>query len=119
MCELVARYAETASTREVDAYVALFTDDAVKTDPVGRPPNVGREAIRAFRQSALDACEAMRFSATDVHAAGDQVAFHFRVEVTLASGTMVIEGIETFTVAEDGRLQAVDAYWGDSDVTFP
>jgi steroid Delta-isomerase len=115
---LVARYAEIASSRDVDAYVALFTDDAVQTDPVGRPPNVGKEAIAAFRQSALDACEAMTFSATDVHPAGDQVAFHFAVEVSLGTGTMSIEGIEVFTVTDDGRLRTVDAYWGDDDVSI-
>jgi hypothetical protein len=31
---------------------------------------------------------------------------------------MHIRGIEVFTVTEDGLISAVDAYWGDRDVTF-
>ena len=31
---------------------------------------------------------------------------------------MVIEGIEVFSVDDDGRIAAVNAYWDDADMTF-
>ena len=46
------------------------------------------------------------------------MAIDFRVEVTLEAGTMTIEGIEVFTVGDDGRIGEVTAYWDDADITF-
>ncbi len=31
---------------------------------------------------------------------------------------MHIRGVEIFTVTDEGLIAAVDAYWGDEDVTF-
>ncbi len=114
---LIDRYAAAVTAGDVDAVADLFTDDAVQSDPVTAPPNVGREAIRAFFRAAADASTATRFEAVRVHTAGDRAAVDFRVTVTLASGIMTIEGIEVFTVADDGRIRAVEAYWDDADVT--
>jgi len=115
---LVDRYCQAVTSRDVDAVVALFTEDAVQADPVSAPPNVGRDAIGAFFQAAVDASSATTFRALAVHTCADQVAIDFRVEVTVEGGTMVISGIEVFTVSEDGRICAVSAYWDDADVTF-
>jgi len=47
------------------------------------------------------------------------VATTFHIVVTLEGGsTMHIRGVEVFTVTEDGLIAAVDAYWGEEDVTF-
>lgn len=117
--QLVDRYATAITARDVDAVVALFTEDAVQQDPATAPPNVGHEAIRAFLQSAVDASTATAFEALTVHTCGDHVAIDFRVTVTLEAGAMVIQGIEVFTVAEDGLIRSVTAYWDEGDVTFP
>lgn len=112
----VERYCAAASSRDVDAYMALFAEDAVQHDPVSSPPNSGHAQIRAFRQSALDAATAMKFAATSVHTCGDHVAIDFRVDVELGEGTMTIEGIEVFTLGDDGLIRNVRAYWDDADV---
>ena len=57
--EAMERYATVISSRDADAYAALFTPDAVQVDPVPTPPNVGRDAIRAFIQRSFDSCETM------------------------------------------------------------
>jgi len=31
---------------------------------------------------------------------------------------MHIRGVEVFTITDDGLISAVDAYWGDEDVSF-
>lgn len=115
---MVDRYCAAVSARDAGAVAALFAEDAVQADPAGTPPNVGREAIRTFFQGAIDASTATRFEALAVHTAGDHAAIGFRVTVTLESGTMTIEGIEVFTVGDDGLIRAVTAYWDDADVTF-
>jgi steroid delta-isomerase len=98
--------------------MALFAEDAVQRDPVTAPPNLGSEAIATFLRNGVGASEATRFEALAVHTSGDHVAIDFRVAVTLEAGTMVIEGIEVFTVDGDGKIAEVTAYWDDADVTF-
>jgi steroid Delta-isomerase len=116
--DLVARYAAAVSARDVEGVLALFSDDAVQRDPYGATPNVGAEAIATFLGNAFGAGTATLFEALAVHTAADRVAIDFRVSVTFGSGTMVIEGIEVFTVADDGRIAEVDAYWDEADVRF-
>jgi steroid Delta-isomerase len=117
--EVMARYAEAASSRDADAYAALFTEDAVQVDPYPTPPNVGRDAIRTFIQRSFDACEAMRFEVVDVHPVADRAAITFHITVRLEGGSaMHIRGVEVFTVTDDGLISAVEAYWGDEDVSF-
>ncbi len=113
------RYAAAASSKDADAYAALFTVDAVQVDPVPTPPNVGRDAIRAFIARSFDACESMTFEVGEVHPVADKAAITFHITVVLEGGSaMHIRGVEIFTVTDEGLIAAVDAYWGDEDVTF-
>ncbi len=117
--DVVSTYAVTASSRDADAYAALFTPDAVQVDPYPSAPNEGRDAIRAFIQRSYDGCETMLFEALEVHAVGDRAVFTFHITLTLLGGqVMHIRGIEVFTVTDDGLISAVDAYWGEDDVVF-
>ncbi len=117
--EAMERYATVSSSMDADAYAALFTPDAVQVDPVPTAPNVGRDAIRAFIQRSFDSCEAMKFEVTEVHPVADKAAITFHITVSLEGGsTMHIRGVEIFTITDEGLISAVDAYWGDEDVTF-
>jgi len=117
--EAMARYAATTSSKDADAYAALFTPDAVQVDPYPTPPNVGRDAIRAFIERSYAACETMTFEVLDVHPVGDTAAITFHITVTMEGGSaMHIRGVEVFTVTDEGLISAVTAYWGDEDVTF-
>jgi uncharacterized protein (TIGR02246 family) len=117
--EVMARYAAAASSRDADAYAALFTEDAVQVDPYPSPPNVGRDAIRDFIQRSFNACESMRFEVLEVHPVADRAAITFHITLSLEGGsTMHIRGVEIFTVTDEGLISAVDAYWGDQDLTF-
>jgi steroid Delta-isomerase len=115
--ELVARYVEAASGRDLEAYASLFADDAVIVDPVGTPPYVGRDGVRAFRQMALDATTEMAFTAEGLRAAGDHVAFNFTVTGSVGDAKMVIQGIEIFVVDADRRIKSMTAIWGAEDFT--
>jgi steroid Delta-isomerase len=116
--DLIGRYARAVTARDPAAVAGLFTEDAVQHDPANTPPNVGRAAIEAFFQSAVDASTATDFEVLALHTCGDHAAIDFKITVTLDSGTMVISGIEVFTVTEELQIASVSAYWDDADVSF-
>ncbi len=117
--EAVARYAAVASSRDADAYAALFTPDAVQVDPYPSGVHNGRQEIRAFIAQSFDACESMTFEPGEVHPVADKAAITFHITLTLDGGTtMHIRGVEVFTITDDGLISAVDAYWGDEDVSL-
>lgn len=78
--ELARRYVETFNDRDVDAWVALFAEDAVIHDPFFPEPSKGREAIRNVELGVLRAFPDMRWRqlrpAIDV---GDRVAVELAV----------------------------------------
>jgi steroid delta-isomerase len=117
--DTVERYAATVTARNADDYAALFTPDAVQVDPYPTPANVGQEAIRAFMQRSIEGSQTMLFEVTEVHPVADKVAIAFHITLNLEGGAVMhIRGIEVFTVTDDELISAVDAYWGDEDVTF-
>jgi uncharacterized protein (TIGR02246 family) len=117
--DTVARYAATVTARDADDYAALFTPDAVQIDPYPTAPNVGHDAIRAFMQRSIEGSETMLFEVTEVHPVADRAAIAFHITLNLAGDAIMhIRGIEVFTVTDEGLISAVDAYWGDEDVTF-
>ena len=117
--EAMARYAAVVSSKDAAAYAALFTPDAVQMDPYPTGLHTGRAEIEAFIQSGFDGCETMTFVVEEVHPVADKAAIRFQIDLTLAGGgIMHIRGVEIFTVTDDGLISAVDAFWGDEDVTF-
>jgi steroid delta-isomerase-like uncharacterized protein len=78
--ELARRYVDTFNDRDVDAWVALFAEDAVIHDPFFPEPSKGREAIRNVEKSVLRAFPDMQWRqlrpAIDV---GDRVAVEIAV----------------------------------------
>jgi uncharacterized protein (TIGR02246 family) len=117
--EAMARYAAVVSAKDADAYVLLFAPDAVQVDPYPSGVHRGREEIKAFIQQSFDGCESMTFEVCEVHPVSDKAAITFHITLVLEGGaTMHIRGVEVFTLTDEGLISAVDAYWGDEDVTF-
>ncbi len=116
--DLIDRYAEAVTGRDPAAVAALFSEDAVQRDPANTPPNVGRAAIEAFFHNAVGASMATDFEVLALHTCGDHAAIDFKITVTLDAGTMVIGGIEVFTVTDALEIASVSAYWDDADIEF-
>lgn len=117
--QAIDRYAEAASSRDADKYAALFTLDAVQIDPYPSGVHNGRDEIHSFIKQSFEACETMTWELEEFHAVADKAAVTFHITVSVAGGTtMHIRGVEIFTVTEEGLISAVDAYWGDEDVTL-
>jgi steroid delta-isomerase len=113
---LVDTYCAAVTAGDLDGIIALYAPGAEQRDPANTPPNVGHDAIRTFYANARSAADSLRFEALAVHTCGNQVAFDFRVTVSLGGGEMVISGIEVFTVDDDHLIADVVAYWDDKDV---
>lgn len=114
--DLVDRYCAAVTNGDMDAIVAMYAPDAVQRDPSSAPPNVGHDAIRTFYENARAAADSLRFEAVAIHTSGHDVAFDFKVTVSLGGGAMVIDGIEIFTVSDEHLITQVTAYWDDRDV---
>ena len=114
----IATYVDTINGRRPEAIAALFSPDAVQADPASNPPNVGRAAIATFFENSIAASDGWTFTAKAVHTCAATVAIDFEISVQTGGATMVIDGIEIFTVDEDGLFTSVYAYWDESDLTF-
>jgi uncharacterized protein (TIGR02246 family) len=117
--DAMARYAAVVTSKDAEAYAALFTPDAVQMDPYPSGLHTGRDEIKAFIESGFDGCDTMTFAIEEVHPVADKAAIRFQITLTMAGGgTMTIRGVEVFTVTDEGLISAVEAYWGEEDLTF-
>lgn len=115
--DTVTRYAAGVTARDRDGIVALFTADAVMTDPVGSPPHVGRDAIRAVFADIFDTTTSGEFSILRAYQAGNRVAIEFSVTFRTRTDATTTTGVEVFAFDDQGLIQALDAYWNQSNVT--
>ena len=108
---LLQRYCDAMNGRDRERWLDCFADDAVQEDPVGTPPNVGREAIGRF----FDANEVpVTLSLTDDPLVlGDEVLAFLRVEADMGGQQMTIPRIvDHIVLTEDGtRFQSLRAFF--------
>jgi ketosteroid isomerase-like protein len=113
------RSAAAVQTKDKDAWLALFADDAVVQDPVGKSfldetgeGHRGLEAIGAFFDNNIAPVESIRFELHDSFAAGDEVANVATIHMTLPGGaTSRCEGVFVYRVRDDGKLVSLRAFW--------
>jgi len=108
--ELVVRYLATFATGDIEGRIALFAPDASFEDPVGTPPMVGHDALRAFFSQG----SAMKISAEleRIAICGNEAAFAFRARLDAGEGGQVtIHPFETLVVNDDGLIVQMRAYF--------
>ena len=108
--ELVVRYLATFATGDIEGRIALFAPDASFEDPVGTPPMVGHDALRAFFSQG----SAMKISAEleRIAICGKEAAFAFRARLDAGEGGQVtIHPFETLVVNDDGLIVQMRAYF--------
>jgi steroid delta-isomerase len=94
------------------AWGALFAEDAVLLDPVGKPAHVGKPAVLAF----FDGVQDLPFKFTPrVHriaVCGHEALLLFRMEAVGSDGNgMYVEVADIFTLDEAGKISSLKAYW--------
>ena len=118
-----ARAASQRSMRAVQektkqAWLDLFTDDAMIEDPVGVSPldaegkgHVGKAAISAFWDLHIAPAQ-ITFDIRHSYAAGNEVANVGTITTTLPNGiTAIVEGVFVYKVNEHGALVSLRAFW--------
>jgi steroid delta-isomerase len=99
----VRGYVEAVGRQDLDATVALFAEDATQEDPVGTPPNVGRDAIRRFFERAYRGT----FSTTltgPLLVTGDHAAVHFVITVPTDGDPMTVRVVDLVRIDDDGLI---------------
>ncbi|MCU4184413.1 nuclear transport factor 2 family protein [Acidiferrimicrobium sp. IK] len=103
--------------RDRDAWLSLFADDATLIDPVPAEPAVGRQAIGAFWDGMAAMAERFSIEQRSLHVCGDQAALVYTlVAGPRSGGGVAFDGVEIFTVGEDGRITSAVAYWDPSEI---
>ena len=101
--------------RDREAWLDCFADDARQEDPVGTPPNVGREGIGRF----FDAIVELPFTVEvtgDPIVVGDEV-MAFLEAVTEADGHKArVRIVDHIVLSADGtRFQSMRAFFNPDD----
>jgi ketosteroid isomerase-like protein len=101
-----------------DEWLALFADDAVVEDPVGKSPldpegkgQAGKAAIGKFWDTNIGPND-VDFDIRHSYAAGDEVANVGAVITTMSGGVKAVaEGVFVYRVNEEGKLLSLRAFW--------
>jgi len=107
----VNAYATAVTQGDKDAFLAVFAPDAVWHDPVGAPPHEGHDGIAAFWGTMHEMASDIRAEPEDVVVCGDEAAVQMRITAGNSDGAMTFVATEIFTVADDGRITLLKAYW--------
>jgi len=130
MQDAVQAYFDLFNAQDAQGIANLYTDDATVTDPIGTPPKEGKEAILAFYSMAVKNGATLKQNGP-TRIAGNCAAFAFTVSVgamtdvdsdvavavDLPKGGMTIDVIDTFEFNGDGKVVAMNAYWGPTNIT--
>jgi ketosteroid isomerase-like protein len=99
-------------SRDVDAALSYFAEDAVLTDySDAGAVYTGRAAIREVIQGFLDALPDVRYEITELVASNDQVAAAVLIRATPEEGAEPVEfRLCAFDVVRDGKIVSEHLY---------
>jgi steroid delta-isomerase len=115
MQQIVDQYIAAINAGDMQAVMALYTDDATVEDPAGTAPKRGDEILQfytnAFSGGAkVELTGPVRISAT-------AAAFPFRAEIGKDDGqVMIVEVIDIFEFDPAGKITRMTAYFGPTNV---
>jgi steroid delta-isomerase len=115
MTAAVHGYVDAFARGDVDAVVALFAPDASVEDPIGSPPRIGHAAIRAFYRDSM-ATGARLELAGPIRIAAAHAAFAMQVRLHFNGQDLAIDVIDTFAFDPAGRITAMHAYFGPTNM---
>ncbi|RJL35266.1 nuclear transport factor 2 family protein [Bailinhaonella thermotolerans] len=112
----VTRFFTASQSGDIDAWAGAFAADGVFHDPVGRPPLVGRAAIRAFIASVVPGFHPfLGLTPYEAHTVGDQVAVAWRGAAISTTGKPVNwSGINTYELDGTGLIREARAYFNSA-----
>jgi ketosteroid isomerase-like protein len=108
-----------------EAWLALFTEDAVVEDPIGASPldpegngRRGKAAIAAFWDDVISSGH-VTFDIRESYACGDECANVGAITTTFPDGgRSIVQGVYTYRVDSGGDLVALRAFWEFDALTY-
>lgn len=101
------------------AWLDLFTEDAVVQDPVGPSPfdpegggHRGIEAIAAFYDNVIATNESVTFTIHQSFLCGDEAANVGVIRIEFSGGGAVeVDGVYIYRRSSDGRIASLRGFW--------
>lgn len=113
---MALEYARCLNEGDVEGALALFTDDVVFEDPVGRPPTVGKEALRRHLAMSVEnqVYESPQESVTSMC---DRFVVTRTTVVLRTPAVMNFHIIGIVEFNDEGLGHHVRAFWGMTDMS--
>lgn len=106
-----------AMAGDKEGWLALFTDDAIVEDPIGKshfdPEGTGhrgKEALAKFFDMAI-APSQLEFNFEQTYQCGYEEANVGNIVIVASGFRVVAEGVFTYRVNDEGKITALRAYW--------
>jgi limonene-1,2-epoxide hydrolase len=112
LVEIVDKYMKALSALDENAYVALFTDNAVVNDPYGIAEFLGEDGLKRFFKGMTDTWQYFEMRGDKFYPGdGNRLAVRWSVSATAKnSRTIEFSGISIFYFSEN-KISGLDAYW--------
>ena len=110
----VNRYLELLATGGADEITALHTDAATIEDPVGSDVRRGRGAVHEFYAAIENLSKETEL--VTLRAAGNEIAFWWRMTVNAGGSRTRLEPISVMTFDADAKITSMRAFWSPADV---
>lgn len=108
----IDQYFEALNNIDREAYLACFSNDATVQDPYGGRAFQGQEGLNKWFNGLERTWVRFAMTPGKAHRAGNRVAVPWTAEATAKSGKeAAFDGINVFTLGEDGRIAALEGYW--------
>ena len=109
---VTALYYRSIRVSDVDGFVSLFASDSVSHDPVGAPPHVGHDGVRAFLTGVLGLCEQLDIVPVETMFYQNSAAVTWSAFALGKNGSRTeFGGIDVFTFDRDFRIATIRAFW--------
>ena len=109
--EWLEAYRRAWEGADVEAAVALFTDDAVYRSHPFRPPHVGHEGIRRYWTGATSGQANVSVAFGEPVAAGRHAAVEWWTRMHQQGEDVTLPGCLVLRFAADGRCEELREYW--------
>lgn len=107
----IEAYGRAWRTKDADAVVALFTEDAVYRSHPFRPPHVGSEAIRAYWLGATGSQDELDLRFGEPVVSGNRAAVEWWVTMRDEGQEITLPGCLMLRFAADGRCEELRECW--------
>jgi steroid Delta-isomerase len=105
----VERYVKLMTAGDADAIADLYAEDASIEDPIGAPPQRGREAIRTWYRASAGK---VRLELTGpIRVAAGEAAFPMQGTIGSPDAPAYLDIIDVMKFDAEGRITSLRAFW--------